>query len=619
MQHTSFPLRAPIALRAICAFALLLAWALMTRPAHAGGIEYPDTGVEAVGRGAAFTAKADDGTALIYNVAGFARQRGWRLTLGSNTAFHEATFQRAGVYPDNPNDKLTPWGGQAFPLVKSTGSPIPIPHLVLSTDLGTDRLTVGMGIYAPSALGGRIFPLGVDGKPSPARYDSVSGGGLIAYPSLFAAYRVTEWLDVGLAANFVIASIESTSVSSADLAKALCPNQEYQPCDTRQTAKATGGTVAFSIGAMVRPFKSLQIGAQFRTPHKLDAEGTVTAQSPAVQPAPITPGKAFITQPFPWILRGGIRYIGMEEKREAWDIEADFTYEAWGSALHDGTQVYIPKLSLYEDIHTTLKLGFQDTVSARIGGAYNIPIGASPAPSTLAHARDPRDILTVRGGVFYDSPSTKPENTRLAFDTLAKTGITLGAGLKHGPAQVNIAFAKIFHETREVTNGDLRPINGSQGGKPVDSVGAPYAPVNNGTYTASTFVIAAGVTIELDELFGPRRIPKFGADYEVTRDPDAREAPEDDEAKRTRLRREEATAQRTAPPPSEPAASKPDAAAEAPRDPREPRWWDESAATETATTIEPAPTPPKKATKRKKPRPAPKASTSPRTSAQLAR
>lgn len=557
--------------RTLTLLVLLAILIAMETKAVAGGLEYPDNGSEAMGRGAAFTAKADDGTALIYNVAGFARQRGVRLTLGSNTAFHTATFQRAGTYPDNPSDPFTPWGGKPYPLVKNTGSPLPIPHLMLSHDLGTDRLTVAVGLYAPSVLGGRVFPVTVDNKPSPSRYDATRSGGLIAYPSIAAAYRVTDWLDFGAAVNFVIASLEATSVSSADLAKALCPNQEYQPCDSRQTIRTTGGTVAFSLGAMLRPAPWLQIGGQFRTPHTLETEGSVQAQAPRVQPAAIPPGKAFLTQPFPWIARGGIRYIGLRDKFEAYDVEADMTYEAWGSALADGTKVYIPKLSVFDNIRSTIKVGFQDTMSFRVGGSYNVPLSSAAAGAL------PKSVLSLRAGAYHDTAATKNEDTRLLFDSLAKTGITIGAGVKTGPVAVNVALAKIFHETREVTNGQLRPINGSQGGKPIDSTGALYQPINNGTYTGSTWVIAAGITIQLEELFGTKHVPAYGdSEYEVTTKDLKPSAPatnqpneEDEEAKRKS-------------PPNMPKA--PSHATPATEVATEKAWWESAGDEETSAT-----------------------------------
>ncbi|MFO0678864.1 MAG: outer membrane protein transport protein [Polyangiaceae bacterium] len=491
------------------AFATLLA----TAEARAGGIEYPDNGVEAMGRGAAFTAKADDGTALIYNVAGFARQRGWKLTMGSNIALHSVTFQRSGRYPDDPANELTPWGGQKFPLVKNTGSPLPVPHLVLSSDLGFDRLTFAAGLYAPSVVGGRVFPIGVEGKPSPARYDSIKAGGIIVYPSVAGAFRITPWLDVGVAANFVLGGLEAFSMTSADLAQALCPNQEYQPCDTLQEVKTSGSSFAATFGTMVRPKPWLSIGLQFRTPYTLNTEGTVSATPPAVQPAPIEPGKAFLSQNFPWILRGGIRYVHLRDKFEVWDAEFDYTYEAWGSALGDGTKIYIPKLSLFENIRSTVKLGMGDTMSFRFGGAFNFPLFGG--------------IESIRVGGWHDTAATQPAFTRLTFDTLAKTGITLGSTFKIGAFSFTSALAKVFYADRTVDNGVIRPINGSQGGKSISSTGETYDAVNNGVYTSSTFVISLGMGIQLDELFGSKRVPAWGADYEETR-PEGAEKPKDE-------------------------------------------------------------------------------------------
>src|SRR5580698_7547364 len=96
--------------------ALLFVGALLgASDAKAGGLEIPDNGTQALGRGAAFTAKADDGTALEYNVAGFAQQRGTHLLLDANLWLSSYSFQRSGAYPDDPSNPLTPWGGTPFP------------------------------------------------------------------------------------------------------------------------------------------------------------------------------------------------------------------------------------------------------------------------------------------------------------------------------------------------------------------------------------------------------------------------------------------------------------------------------------------------------------------------
>src|SRR5260370_8427175 len=105
-----------------------------TATAHAGGFELPGNDAEALGRGAAFTAKADNGAALEYNVAGLARQRGTRVLLSGNLLLHDYTFQRTGNYPGDAADKKTPYAGQPFPSLSNTAAPFFPPLAPISTD-----------------------------------------------------------------------------------------------------------------------------------------------------------------------------------------------------------------------------------------------------------------------------------------------------------------------------------------------------------------------------------------------------------------------------------------------------------------------------------------------------
>ena len=75
--------------RTIAALVVLLTPAA----AWAGGEEIPEHGAQALGRGGAFTAKADDLTALQYNVAGLAMARGTRVLFSANIVNASAEFQ----------------------------------------------------------------------------------------------------------------------------------------------------------------------------------------------------------------------------------------------------------------------------------------------------------------------------------------------------------------------------------------------------------------------------------------------------------------------------------------------------------------------------------------------
>ncbi len=76
----------------------------------------PGNGSEALGRGAAFVAKADDPTAIEYNPAGLAVQRGTKLLLDGHLIMSSYGFQRYGAYP-GARSAQQPWAGLSYPRV----------------------------------------------------------------------------------------------------------------------------------------------------------------------------------------------------------------------------------------------------------------------------------------------------------------------------------------------------------------------------------------------------------------------------------------------------------------------------------------------------------------------
>ena len=483
------------------ALALLAVTAIPSR-ASAGGFELPDNGTQALGRGATFVAKADDPSAIYHNVAGIARQRGTRLLVNTNVLLHATEFQRAGTYPDDPNDPNTPWGGQPFPTVRNAGGPFAAPFLALTSDFGYfDRLTAGLAVFGPSAVGNRTFPLGIERKPSPSRYDAVQSRSLLLYPTAAAAFRVTPWLDVGLAGHLVVAKFDQTTISSADLNRETCKNVEYQPCDARGELQASATSFAAGIGVMVRPSESMQFGASVRTPTTINAIGTISSRPPAATPTiEVKPGPASLALQLPYVVKVGGRYIKMDRTFELYDLELDVTYEGWGSAQRTGPIVRIPELGPYKDIETLVVHGYKNTYSIRLGGAYNM--------------EQFDGVLSLRGGAYYDSTATAPQFTRLDFDTLAKVAGTLGVGYRRGAFGVDFAYAAVASVPRLVTQGEVRPVNGTKQGDSVDANGQDFAPVNEGSYRGFTHIISIGVTVTFDELLGGKRKVEYGNDYE---------------------------------------------------------------------------------------------------------
>jgi long-subunit fatty acid transport protein len=518
---------------------LAIAWVLIAPHAIAGGFELPDIGTQGLGRGGAFTARADDGMALQYNVAGLARQRGTHLLLGANLVTHQFRFKRAGRYPSY--EQAFPYNGKTYPLMVNSGGPGILPAGVITSDLGgLNRLTIAAGLLTPSAAANRTFVVQIpttDGKsvPSPTRLDAIRNGGSIYYPTVGFAYRVTRALDLGVslsAALWTLDSQQSAYFDAPDTMDRTCTRAEHVDCVSQ--TKLTGSATSFSgaIGAMIRPSPSVQLGAQFRLPTSLKAEDVTYTQT-ATKSLGTKPEdqKVSVEMNLPWVLRVGARAIKMVKTFELYDLEANLTVEGWGGAQGDGIRTNVPKLNNFEPYTQLTQHGYTNTVSARVGGGYNIDLGG--------------DQLTVRGGAYYDSSATPTKYTRIDVDTLAKIGATIGLGYRVGAFSVNAAFALVGASQRTVTDGAIFPSNAARGGKPSDALDQKFPAINNGVYWSATQIFSLSVDVALDTLWEQKGATWGDSRYEVLRDPgkpdkkDESEKKGEDEEKKEEEKKEE--------------------------------------------------------------------------------
>jgi len=491
---------------------LVILSAMMGGRAYAGGFEAPGLGTEAMGRGGAFTAKASDGSALEYNIAGLARQRGWRLLIDGKLVLNSHEFTRAGVYP-GAIDPMRPWQGQPYPTVSNSHGLSGAPMVVLSTDFNYfDRWTFAIGLTTPSASdSNRSFPTTVNGNwPAPQRYDIHNVNLLVVYPMLAAAVRVTKWLDIGLAVQMVYGHFDLTATAFADLGAATCADPTQ--CDSLLNIRTKGITATGALGLMVHPLKNLHLGLHVRGPIYLNTSGDVTATQPGAITQPLDPGDpgipgdpnrpakpAAASLPFrlPWVVRLGLRYAFMKDaQREQGDIEINGTYESWKEAQGVGDKLSVPSLGPFVDITATLVHRYKDTGSVRVGGAYN-------------HWFANNTVLTIRAGVFFDSAAAEGAWTRLDFDTLTKIGGSLGLGYRIRGVGINAGYTYIGSPSVTITEGRQQVINGTNGTTwRTDNTG-PLPIINNGTFSASTHLILVGLNFAFDELMKRQRVLKY--------------------------------------------------------------------------------------------------------------
>jgi len=467
--------------RATVLLAPSLALLILPPVAHGGGMEVGDTGAEALGRGGAFVAKADNPTAINYNPAGFVKLRGHHIAVSASAVRSVYDFTRAG------------FGGQRaagdgeYATINNSAPWFAAPlHMMATTDLGLfDHVTLAAGFYAPSATS-RAYPREIEdatGKktPAPQRFDMVEMGGLMLFPSVGVAFRPVGWLDIGLTFQWAISSVQTTTIATAATA---CDVSEDPACDIVMDIKAKDlFAPSGSAGVLFRPIPGLELGALLRLPSKSEMRGsadvTVGSGLKRLEPYfkypimdPDNP-EITITNTYPLMVRLGGRYIFYSGDEEQADIEADLIFENWASASE--RRITVAARSLDKPMEDQiLDSRLKNTFGLRIGGSYRIQLARSLQ-------------LILRGGALAETESTGVSDTNLQTLGPRRLGLTSGLGLRWGGVSMDMAYAHLFLPSRVVNQSTTTAMDfTSPAGGPV---------VGNGTYRASIDMFSVQLTV----------------------------------------------------------------------------------------------------------------------------
>lgn len=450
--------------------AFLGALALSLPRAEAGGLEVPDLGTVAIGRGAAFTARADNLSAFYYNPAGLSKSRGFNLLISGNLLNLNADFQRSGSFDPETNTNGTveingqdvanpgrdysnydPFtaGNEPPPEFRSVSGQNrigPAPMLVFNWGdmFGVEGLSAAVGLLPPSSFGTPKFP--TDG---PQRYALREANFLIVYPGVGVSYALNRYLQVGAVFLSGIGIFEQTQAIRPlpQLNNTLDYNEDLGG-DATLTLEAKDMFMPTGlVGVLSHPTDWLEIGAAVKFPVEVEAEGHISYKAPDTDLADsaLVPGedKVTLSQNFPWVVRVGARYI-----HRIFDVEVDFVFENWSSlqkfdvdmdaTLNEDTASESGSLSEMPD--SVIWKKFRDTYSVRLGGDVDVLPG----------------LLSARIGGYYQSSAYPENNETFSVDFPFSEQIGLGCGLTwHAFAflDVNLGYLHVFQPDVTVSEG----------------------------------------------------------------------------------------------------------------------------------------------------------------------
>ena len=488
----------------ILAGALLVCSWFAASSAHAGGLEYTGQGAQALGRGGAVAARADDPMVLAHNPAGLAELRGSQFLINLNVALFDACYTGSGYYGwgtylgGKESQLPDPNGGppMTIPLSKidsSVDPPVaaaqgyyldpydtvcldqrvtPIPQIAWTRRL-TEDLGIGFGLIFPAATpngrwGGKFGVIRGDTgelRPSPARYMMLDTNNLGIFPNLGIGYRIAKALRLGLSLEWGIIAVNATTMAAA-----LGGNVPSN--DVLAHVKAQDWFIpGFTASVHLVPFDSLDLVAAFRYQDDINATGDVDLTT-GIFDATLTPRTTnhvpivSLKQAMPWKLRAGIRYSDRFAPRpvgtgrwgadaatpfvvndplqdERWDLELDVEYQM--NDRNDAQRVEYEKGA---------KIEFQSAMGA---------LSATDAPSeTVIEKRWQNQIVGRLGGTYtvlpgkvgvsagahYESRGLDPNYMQIDFWPLQRVGLHTGVTIRVAKSiDFVLSYAHIFQQT----------------------------------------------------------------------------------------------------------------------------------------------------------------------------
>jgi long-chain fatty acid transport protein len=371
------------------------------RSVFAGGIEVPMQDAKSLGQADAFTAQADDASAIFYNPAGLTQLSGTSFTAGA--LYLQPEFRLQGADGSSESMRL----------------PSVLPHFYAETDLGTSRWRFGVGLND-------VFGLNEDwGNSGPLRTLVDQGQVSVVNIAPTVAYKVNPNLSLGLAFNIYHGDLMLTR--QVELGPPPYPEGQFH---------LRGSAVAFGVtpGMMWKINDQNTVGAYYRSPFSLDFNGTAELKIPGT--SEIGPSDAQAALEFPQ--SAGIGYAFRPVKRLK--LEGDVIWTDWHAVSDLEIQSHDPHFN-----NQTLPGHWVSGFTFRVGTQYELT-----------------DHWALRAGYAY-SQNSVPDSTFSPLVPDSNYHLfAVGAGYSTSRWDFNVAATYIYRETHDVAGSVDSPlVNGT--------------------------------------------------------------------------------------------------------------------------------------------------------------
>lgn len=390
-----------------------------------------EQGAKAVGMGGAFTAQADDPSAIFYNPAGIAQLNGTQVMAGLSPIMPSATFKSDGATAMSTAGRT--WDAEDHTWI--------IPHFYITHKVN-EKVSIGLGSYSNFGLGTE-WPDDFEGKfttgAGKAFIKTVTISPVLGYEPVkglsFGFGPTYRYIDISLRNRLLFGASPATSPTGV----------------SRLTGNDWDWGYVFGVRYQITP--TLSAGASYLSEVTHDLHSGVSKVSYPNGTTSRQGAAAKITLP-------ATATFGLAYKRAAFTLEADAEWTEWSSykrlrvELENGTSMESRK-------------NWRNTWTLRFGGQYAV-----------------NKYLDLRAGIVWDETATPRET----LDPLVPSGnrwlYCLGLGINLGKLTIDLAYNYLDDQNRRWNNesGNVRTATGVT----LDRVTGEFKDTNAHIFSVST-------------------------------------------------------------------------------------------------------------------------------------
>jgi len=409
-------------IRALAA-ALACAAVLSPPPAHAAGFAIFEQGARAMGFAGAYTAQANDPSAIFHNAAGIAFLKGKQFYAGGTLIHPSSTFTGADPFP-----------GASISEKADTG--IVIPPAAYYTQQFSERVVFGVGLHTPFGL-----------TTAWANPDTFSGR-FISQQADLRGFSLNPTIGYKLADRFAVGAGLDVRFSSVKLQRRVpIINPFTQRVSDAATVNLESNTdvgFGFNVGLLAKITDSLSAGLHYRHGVNANYEGVATfnriptgnTQLDASLAARLPQGDQVVTTgiDFPAIVSSGVAWTSGD-----WTFEGDLDWYQW-SKFRNLTIDFPERPELSENIIENYKNSWQYRLGLerRLGDRY-----------------------AIRGGYFFDQSPAPAESISPLLPDADRNGFALGGTWKPGRFRADAALWYVLSPSRSTEGINRDEFNGT--------------------------------------------------------------------------------------------------------------------------------------------------------------